>query len=350
MTNFQVSVVVPTYNRCDSLEVMLSGLMRQDFEGAWELIVVSDGSTDGTARRMKKFALSAPFPIRFVAQENAGPARARNRGVSMSRGEVVLFLDDDVEPTASFVSRHAAGHADASDIAVIGPMLPDPDRRSSEPVWTGWEHAMLQKQYDAWAAGVWKGAGAHHFYSGNASVRREHLEAVGGFNEAFGRQEDVELAVRLEKECGIRFRYDAQAVGIHRPVRSFEGWLKIPFAYGSLDITRAQADGGRTWERVRHGYRDRNRATRFIADLCLSAPFVSAPIRATLLAGAKVAYNSGKDPAAFALLSALYNVRYLEGAAKAIGGGDALRHTLFPARAYEVTNAQAREQQSVEVF
>ncbi|MBC8139657.1 MAG: glycosyltransferase [Fibrella sp.] len=349
MSTPQISVVVPTYNRCDSLRVTLAGLARQDFTGSWELIVVSDGSTDGTKRVMDEFARSVSFPVRFIQQSNAGPARARNRGVSAARGEVIVFLDDDVEPAPTFVSHHASGHAGESRMAVIGPMLPDPKQRSAEPVWIGWEHAMLGKQYAAWRTGLWEGVGAHHFYSGNASVRREHLEAIGGFNETFGRQEDVELAGRLEKECGIRFRFDAEAVGIHRPVRSFAGWLKIPFAYGSLDVTRAHADGGRTWERIQHGYHDRNRTTRFVADLCLRVPFLSGPIRSALLFGAKAAYKAEKDSVAFAMLSAIYNVRYLEGVAKAIGGGSALHRVLFPATAHEI-NTAVPEQQSAEVF
>ena len=175
-----------------------------------------------------------PYSLRAFTQSNAGPARARNLGVSKARAKVIVFLDDDVEPSPQFLSMHANHHAQDSKIAVIGPMLSDPERKKEEPVWIAWEHAMLNKQYTAWRTGKWQGAGAHHFYSGNASVRREYLQAVGGFDEKFLRQEDVELAVRLEETCGVHFHYEAEAAGIHRPHRTWENWLKVPFSYGSL--------------------------------------------------------------------------------------------------------------------
>lgn len=324
-----VSVVIPTFNRCESLKTTLGGLARQVAPGIdFEVVVVSDGSTDGTATMVREFARNAPFPLRFVEQTNAGPARARNRGIAESHGEIVVFTDDDVEPADNFLACHAEHHRDATGVAVIGPMLPDPARHKQEPVWVAWEHAMLEKQYTAWRTGEWQGVGPHHFYSGNASVRREHLLAVGGFNEEFGRQEDVELAVRLEAECGVRFRFDANAVGVHRPTRSFAGWLKIPFAYGCLDVARAQDDGGIAWGRVRDAYRLRNRLTRRLADVCLPVPFVGRASRKLLSSLAVALFTAGQDKTAFALLSAVYNVHYLEGAAHGLGSVATLRHHL----------------------
>ena len=326
MKALTLSVVIPTFNRAASLRATLDGLARQDYAGAWEAVVVSDGSTDDTGQVVREYA--APYPLRLLEQANGGPARARNRGVAEAAGEVIVFTDDDVEPSPGFVGRHAAHHENVGNLAVIGPMLPDPTRR--EPVWIAWEHAMLAKQYDAWRTGEWAGVGPHHFYSGNASVRRDHLLAVRGFDENYGRQEDVELAGRLEAECGVAFRYDAAAVGTHRPLRTWEGWLKVPFAYGALDVARARADGGRTFERVTHGYRARNRATRLLADLCLRRPAAGVRVRAALLAAATSLYAAGRRGAALSALSAIYNVRYLEGAADALGTASLLRLLAAP--------------------
>lgn len=210
-----LSVVIPTFNRKDSLRVTLDGLARQSCSpDSFEAIVVSDGSTDGTSALLAEYAQTASFALRPITQENGGPARARNRGIREARGAVVVFLDDDVEPVPDFLIRHAAHHAGADKEVVIGPMLPDPALQWQEPPWIAWEHAMLEKQYTAWRTGEWEGCGPHHFYSGNASVRREHLQAVGGFDEHFPRQEDVELAVRLERQCGVRFVHDPQARGV----------------------------------------------------------------------------------------------------------------------------------------
>ena len=329
MSDPRISIIVPTFNRRDSLRITLDGLAAQGFAGAWETVVVSDGSTDGTADMVRDYARTAPFALRFVEQANAGPARARNQGVAEAWGEVIVFLDDDVEPCPAFVSRHAAHHLADPNVAVVAPMLADPARAGVEPVWIAWEHAMLAKQYTAWHTGAWAGVGAHHFYSGNASVRREHVrKRSAAFNETFGRQEDVELAVRLETERGVRFHFDGAAFGIHRPTRTFAGWLNVPFAYGSLDVARAKTDGGRTWERVRHGYHARNRATRLLADICLSRPRWSEPLRKLLLRSAERLHAARQSRPALALLSALYNVHYLEGAASALGGATELRRVL----------------------
>ena len=327
-----LSVVIPTFNRADSLRVTLDGLARQTYpHDGFEAVVVSDGSTDGTDALLAEYAQAAPFVLRPVFQPNGGPARARNRGIEEARGAVVVFLDDDVEPAPDLLARHAAhhvggGHADKE--VVIAPMLPDPALAWQEPPWIAWEHAMLEKQYTAWRTGEWQGCGPHHFYSGNASLRREHLLAVGGFDERFPRQEDVELAVRLERQCGVRFVYEAQARGIHRPRRRFASWLAVPYAYGQLDVVRARR-GDTGWGTVRHGYHARNLLTRRLADLSLAAPPLRAPLRALLLGAATLAYRGHRAGAAFAALSVIYNLRYLEGVQSEVGARDELRRLVF---------------------
>lgn len=323
-----LSVIIPTFNRKDSLQKTLDGLARQTYPlSQFEVIVVSDGSTDGTEALLEQYA-GAPYVLRPVYQANGGPARARNNGIKNASGEVVVFLDDDVEPAPNFLAVHAAHHVSEDRAVVIAPMLPDPDLAWCEPAWIAWEHAMLEKQYSAWRTGEWAGCGPHHFYSGNASVRREHLIAVGGFDEQFPRQEDVELAVRLEKERGVHFIYASDAKGIHRPQRRFESWLAVPFAYGRLDVVRARR-GDVSWDTVRHGYHARNQVTRLLARVVLPCPLLSKPVRALLLPAAQAAYRLRQSGPAFAALSAIYNLCYLEGAQSEIGSRSQMQQILF---------------------
>jgi glycosyltransferase involved in cell wall biosynthesis len=330
-----LSVVVPTYNRRDSLRSCLDGLARQTFDPArFEVVVVSDGATDGSEAMVAGIAPLLPFRLNLVRQVNGGPSKARNRGVREARGEVVILLDDDMEPLPEFLAEHAARHEHCEDLVVIGPMLPDPARCAAEPVWIAWEHAMLGRQYRAWETGEWGGAGPNHFYSGNASLRREHILAVGGFDESFTRQEDVELAFRMQRARGVRFAFHAAAAGLHRPDRTFEAWERVPYAYGRLDVERARRGDGEAWRVVSDGYRRRNALTRGVARLALTSPRASALIRARLRAAAERTYARRPDPsradgrhaqAAFALLSALYNTRYVEGARAALDADPATR-------------------------
>ena len=172
---------------------------------------------------------------------------------------------------------------------------------------------MLERQYAHWRSGQWLGAGPHHFYSGNASVQRDHLIASGGFNEELRRQEDVELAYRLQSRCGTEFVFEPAAVGIHRPSRSLAAWLSIAEAYGRADVVRAQSASG-TWDRVRDSYTNRNAVTRALARLTLAAPCLNQPLSASLVAVARVAYGVGLDAAAIPALSVVYNLCYLEAA------------------------------------
>ncbi len=321
------SIIIPTYNRRDSLRRTLDGLSRQDFADLdrCEVLVISDGSTDGTHEMLEEYAArDNGYQLRIFHQKNQGPSRARNRGILEARGEVVVFIDDDVVPVPEFLETHLKHHRANANVAVIGPLSPDPENRPHEPVWIAWEHAMLEKQYTCFRTGEWLGAGPNHFYSGNASVRREHLLAVNGFDESFTRQEDVEMAYRLESQRGVRFVFEAAAIGRHRPLRTLESWLKVPYAYGRLDVVRAQR-GDTSWYTVEHGYSQRNRITRVLMWLALTAPPLAPALRGVLIAAAKSLYRLRRDAPAYGLLSAVFNMRYMEGVQDEIADNRVLR-------------------------
>lgn len=314
-----LSVIIPTCNRRESLRLTLAGLDQQTYPpDRFEVLVASDGATDGTDEMVEQHACSASYHLRLVRQSNAGPARARNRGFAEAAGEVVVFLDDDVEPVPGFLAAHARHHADNRRVAVIGPMSPDPRRRWAEPPWIAWEHALLDKQYTNWVTGVWTEVGPQNFYTGNVSVRRLHLQAVGGFDERFKRQEDIELAYRMERELGLRFTFEPAAKGIHRPTRSLAAWLQVPYAYGSLDVLRIR-QGNLGWEAVRGHYETRRAATRAMGSLLLACPQLAAPLQRLLLASARAFYAFRLRTPAFAALSVVHNLRYLEGAQAELG-------------------------------
>ncbi len=311
----KLSVVTPTYNRRDSLRVTIEGLAKQSYPAdLFEHVVVSDGSTDGTAEMLAELAPTLPFTLRAVNQPNGGPSKARNRGIRESVNDVVVFLDDDVEPIPEFLERHAVHHRADDKVAVLGPMSPDSSRAAEEPIWIAWEHAKLQDIYDLFRPGgehYGQKGGPMHFYSGNASVRREWLVQVGGFDESYTRQEDVELAVRLERDCGVWFEFDLTADGIHRPTRTYKSWVAIPAAYGTLDAQRIQ-EGTLNWRVVEHLMRSRNPATKMLSGLCRVMPRI-APATNAVLRNVAVGLNAvGQKGPAIAALSALYNSIYAQ--------------------------------------
>ncbi len=85
-----VSVVIPTYNRAQMVSEAVRSVLEQTF-GDLEVIVVDDGSTDGTREALKPHA----DKIRYLRQENSGVSAARNRGIAEARGSLIAFLDSD---------------------------------------------------------------------------------------------------------------------------------------------------------------------------------------------------------------------------------------------------------------
>ena len=105
-----MSVVIPTFNRLPRLKQVLGALAKQSLDNdLFEVVVVSDGSTDGT-----KEYLSGVTSRHLVHahQDNAGPGAARNRGVQLARGRLILFIDDDIVATPTLVERHLAAHGE----------------------------------------------------------------------------------------------------------------------------------------------------------------------------------------------------------------------------------------------
>ncbi len=96
MNKSLVSIIIPTYNRADVISETIDNVFSQTYKN-FELIVVDDGSTDGTPAILRKYANR----IRVITQKNAGPAAARNRGIEVSGGDIIAFQDSDDlwEPT-----------------------------------------------------------------------------------------------------------------------------------------------------------------------------------------------------------------------------------------------------------
>jgi hypothetical protein len=147
-----VSVVVPTYNRVPQLAHVLSALADQTYSrDLYEIVVVSDGSTDGTDDYLRSIA--GPYLV-VATQSNSGPAAARNHGVALASGSLVVFIDDDVVATPRLLERHVESHRSGGDgLVVIGPMLTPPDVELS--AWVRWEQTMLYRQYDAMLEGLY---------------------------------------------------------------------------------------------------------------------------------------------------------------------------------------------------
>ncbi|MEO2033946.1 MAG: glycosyltransferase [Planctomycetaceae bacterium] len=183
------SVVIPVFNRCDQLRRVLSLLSCQSVATSqFEVIVCDDGSTESLKQVITEFQVGIP-QLRYLRQENRGPAAARNLGVLHAASEIVLFLDSDVEPSPQLISE-LTGALDA------------------HPDWTGAE-ARLEpvggEETPRWDAPRTASGGRYH--TAGIAYRTEVFRRAGGMDESFlcAACEDVELAVRVLEEGTIGF-------------------------------------------------------------------------------------------------------------------------------------------------
>lgn len=312
-----VTIIMPTYNRLAQLKQVLTGLAAQSQPLAdFEVVVVSDGATDGTNEFL--YAYTGPLHVQPFVQQNGGAAAARNQGIERAQGEIIIFLDDDVVPEPQLVAEHCMTHQHHhEDVVVLGPMLTPPDF-ALKP-WVQWEQAMLYKQYADIAAGRWAPT-ARQFYTGNASVARRQLLAVGGFDTTFRRAEDVELAYRLAQR-GLPFVFNPQASGYHYAERSFASWLQTPYLYGRNDVIFAR-DRGQRWllPTVMHEFQRRHPFIKGLTRLCLSRKRTSTTFINSLRRMAEISNQIGLERLAARAYSGIFNLCYYQGMADELQG------------------------------
>lgn len=205
----ELSVVIPTYNRLDTLRHVVPALLGQQTDAAFELLICDSNSNDGTAEYLAGVAAEHPN-VRHLPGAYTGRAMARNAGISAAQGTVVVFNDSDIIADPGLMQAHLARHREREDIAVVGwevqvANLEAYAYKRDHPGERGSLHPPDRKKL-SWL----------YFLTGNASVRREHLLRVGGFDESFTGygHEDLELGYRLQ-QAGISIVYEPRAVNYH---------------------------------------------------------------------------------------------------------------------------------------
>src|SRR4051812_20110393 len=117
-----VSVVIPTYNRGAKLRDTVRLILESDLTSIndLEVIVVDDGSREPAEQFITDLTKPANVALRAIRQANSGPAAARNHGAQDSRGEIVLFIDDDIFVPPDLISNHVKAHLERPGAVVFG--------------------------------------------------------------------------------------------------------------------------------------------------------------------------------------------------------------------------------------
>ena len=320
-----MSVVIATYNRPDLLRRLLQDLDAQTLDPVrYEAVAVDDGSKEDT--REKLADLETRYAHRIDRQQNAGAAAARQRGVDLARGKIVVFLDDDMRVKPDFLEKHLEKHlehGDGTNTVVLGRLRPDA-KLADMPLFERYYARVMAAQGDELASGK-RPVRGHNIYTGNVSMPRELFARAGGFDPAFRALEDEELGVRLEK-AGARFAFANEAESIHgSDWTSMKKWMDRAYRDGVYQAKLAK----------KHPDMPESSPWRFLPVANpLKRPFMTlglaAPKAASVVAGAAIRTSSvfdkvGLEPVALAGMTFVYGIQYYRGVRQEVGAYDEVR-------------------------
>lgn len=241
--SIKASVVICTYNRVDHLLLAIDSLTRQSMSSDdFEIIVVDNASSDSTPQAVEKLLFTVPN-VRYVREEALGLSHARNRGIRESRGEVVVFLDDDAVAEPDCIAAHLRAFArEPSPVATAGRIhLAWPDERPS------WVPVSQESSYSGLDLGDSPQVLTfpQYPYGANMAVNKKILSDLGGFSVKLGRSgtnlisgEEKDLFLRISR-LGMRVVYVPDAVAHHHVLeeRTERRWLlRRSLAQGRSDI------------------------------------------------------------------------------------------------------------------
>lgn len=235
MSKIRFSLVTPTFNRASTLKRMLQHLRTLDGVDGCEVIIINDGSTDGTADVLADYLQMMPNLLRVITLSNGGPARARNAGVEAAKNERILFIDDDVFPHPDMLHQHwnmlDSGYDGSQGLLLwhqeieMTPLISYIDSRGSQFAFKQIEHP--------------EDLGGEYIYTGNFAVRRDAVLQAGGFCErlfdrklAFSAFEDTVLGWSMKKK-GARLGLNRAAVADHLHHMNETGYLRREYNVGS---------------------------------------------------------------------------------------------------------------------
>lgn len=236
MTSYTVSIIIPTHNRSASLLRLLGALSKQTYSlEQIEVIVVANGCTDGTPEILRQ--LQTSFKLKIIEQSDQGPAGARNNGAAFATGQLLIFLDDDIEPTSSLVESFVTAHTDSPGKVALGYLPPHMGNKRdflSQELRRWWEdkfNAMREPGHRF---------RYHDMLSGNFCIQSDKFRRIAGFDTNFRScLDDSEFGFRLLKS-GETFIFIEDAKGYHYETRNLRGMFIRKYNEGHAEVLLGQ--------------------------------------------------------------------------------------------------------------
>lgn len=243
----RLSIIICTYNRAHFLGDTLSSLAAQQFPAAdYELLLVDNASTDATPTISSDFSAAHPdIPFRYVVENRQGLSNARNRGIDESRGDILIFLDDDVRLEAGYLQHIHGFYAAHPEVMATGNTI-IPEYLFARPTWMSVYLAPLVG-YHRWSKIQQPYQGRKFPVGASMAFRKEVFKVVGQFNPALGRTGKV-LGGNEEKDLFYRMRASRMPIWFLPEAVVYH---QIDDRRLTLDYVRRQAIGVGLSERIR---------------------------------------------------------------------------------------------------
>jgi len=223
-----LSVVIATYNRCNTLTETLKRLAKQSLIGEkFEVIVVDDDSPDQTREIVNSLIPSMPYSLRYLHHKNQGPGFSQNRGIKAAHSDLIVMIVEDIWVTPQFLEQHLKTHTEYPQlhIAVLGKVL-----KSSQLPPT-----IMHKYWDPFRYDVLEGKhelDSVYFFGCNISFKKQFFLENGMFRHRGAiAHEDIELGYRLGQK-GLRIIYNKDALAYHFHPETLEGACQRAYERG----------------------------------------------------------------------------------------------------------------------
>jgi len=218
----RVSVVIPTLNRADMLASTIDRIEQQTVgQEHYEVLVINNNSSDNTQAVLEQKAAKYSN-LRTFKQLKPGAAATRNVGIRAAKGEIVLFIDDDIMAERNLLETHMEYHKQSSNASIVGTVV-SPWEKSNDPFL---RYLRDKGIFNPYSIACNRPMDFSYYHTGNVSTSRKLLAEVGGFNEEFFvyGMEDIELGYRLEKK-GCRMTPGPAAKAVHEYFPTYQQFV-----------------------------------------------------------------------------------------------------------------------------
>jgi GT2 family glycosyltransferase len=236
LADLKISVIIPTYNRKNELQTLLRSLSNQTFPAdRCEIIVVDDGSTDGTCEWLLQHKDQFTVSISLYSQVRGGPGVARNAGMEKAEGDLFAFTDTDCIAQPEWLTSLIKPFSSEKVGAVGGSEIIN----DNDPLLMRCFHYLMTAPLTTGGLRGKRGKRLAHFYprTFNMAISREVYQETGGFKPLF-HAEDIELSYRI-KQKGFKLVYEDSARVYHKRRNTVAQFIRQLFNMGKARVTLA---------------------------------------------------------------------------------------------------------------